>query len=230
MANACELARYEADGTEVVITDVDVRRVLCDNPNVTDAEMKLFIELCKAHRLNPFIKEAHLVKYGSNPATIVVGKDVFTKRAQRNPRFKGFEAGITLVGTDGGFHRREGSMLMQGERIVGGWCKVHVEGYACPMFDEVSFDEYAGKRKDGSLNKTWAGKPATMIRKVAIVHALREAFPEDLGGLYDRDEMGVEEPQEARVERVEAWVEDGAADDPSAYRENVQMVTPEEAF
>jgi hypothetical protein len=29
-----------------------------------------------------------------------------------------------------------------------------------------------------------------MIRKVALVQALREAFPEDFGGLYSPEEMG----------------------------------------
>lgn len=76
------------------------------------------------------------------------------------------------------------------------------------MFDEVSFDEYAGRKRDGSLNSTWRGKSGTMIRKVAIVHALREAFPDDLAGLYDSSEMQVEEPPqgpvEASVEAVEA--------------------------
>ncbi len=37
----------------------------------------------------------------------------------------------------------------------------------------------------------WAAKPGTMIRKVALVQALREAFPEDLQALYDAEEMGV---------------------------------------
>ena len=31
--------------------------------------------------------------------------------------------------------------------------------------------------------------PATMIRKVALVQVLREAFPGTFGGLYDRSEM-----------------------------------------
>lgn len=203
-----ELAKYETDGGLVTITDVDVKRVLCDNPNVTDSEMKLFVELCKAQKLNPFTREAHLVKYGQNPATFIVGKDVFTKRAQRNPRFKGFEAGLSLSTKDGRMIRREGSMTLPGEKIVGGWCRVHVDGYEVPMFDEVSFDEYAGRKRDGSLNSTWRGKSGTMIRKVAIVHALREAFPDDLAGLYDSSEMQVEEPPqgpaEASVEAVEA--------------------------
>ena len=32
-----------------------------------------------------------------------------------------------------------------------------------------------------------------MIRKVAQVQALRESFPEDLGGLYTAEEQGYEE-------------------------------------
>jgi hypothetical protein len=36
---------------------------------------------------------------------------------------------------------------------------------------------------------SWAKIPATMIRKVALVQALREAFPSDLGGCYDSAEM-----------------------------------------
>ena len=34
--------------------------------------------------------------------------------------------------------------------------------------------------------------PATMIRKVALVQALREAFPSELSGMYDQSEMGVD--------------------------------------
>ena len=34
--------------------------------------------------------------------------------------------------------------------------------------------------------------PCVMIRKCAMVTALREAFPEDLQGLYDASEMGID--------------------------------------
>lgn len=57
---------------------------------------------------------------------------------------------------------------------------------------EVPFDEYAGRKKDGSLNRQWSAKPATMIRKVALVQALREAFPQTFGGMYDADEVGMD--------------------------------------
>ena len=197
MAN--ELARYEAEGQQITITDDDIRYVLAKNQNVTNEEIKLFVELCVAHKLNPFIKEAYIIKYGNQAATLVIGKDVWLKRAMRNPKYAGHQAGLTFIGTDGGIHRREGSMLMQGESLIGAWAKVYLKGYEVPLYDEVSFDEYAGKRKDGTLNSQWLKMPGTMLRKVALVHVLREAFPDEFGGCYDASEMGVEEPQEQAV-------------------------------
>ena len=38
----------------------------------------------------------------------------------------------------------------------------------------------------------WKGKKATMIRKVALVHALREAFPSTFGSLCDESEVHVD--------------------------------------
>ena len=201
-----ELAvRYEAEvGGTLTITPDDVRMVISDNPRVTDKEVRLFLELCRSQRLNPFIREVFLVKYGDNPATIITGKEVFTKRAQRNPRFRGFEAGVTVITAAGELVRREGSFTIPGDMVVGGWAKVHVDGYDVPVCDEVSFDEYVGKKKDGSYSGMWASKPATMIRKVALVHALREAFPEDFQGLYDEAEMA--QAVEAQAEVREACI------------------------
>jgi len=201
-----ELARYSTEsGDEVILTTEVVRNIISNNPQVTDKEITLFVELCKAQRLNPFIKEAHLIKYGNNPATMVVGKDVFTRRAQRNPRFRGYTAGLTILNKDHEIIRRDGSMIAPGEQLLGGWCSVNIEGYSQPMFDEVSFGEYAGTKKDGSLNSQWASKPGTMIRKVAIVHALREAFPEDLSGLYDECEMesAINHPEPITAEPIQ---------------------------
>ena len=103
----------------------------------------------------------------------------------------------------------DGTLKLDGEKIVGGWAKVYIEGRE-PEMTTVSFEEYAGRKKDGSLNSQWASKPATMIRKVAVVQALREAFPEDFGSLYSPEEMGeaseVIPEQDTPVEVVEATV------------------------
>ena len=90
---------------------------------------------------------------------------------------------------DGSIENRVGAIVLQNETLVGGWAKVFVDGYMVPIEIQVSLDEYIGRKKDGTPNSQWASKPATMIRKVALVQALREAFPEEYGGLYSQDEV-----------------------------------------
>lgn len=178
-----DLVKYEQDGQTVEFTAKEVKDRLC--PNIDDKELALVMSLCQSQKLNPFIKDVYIIKYGNNPATIVTSKEVFTKRAAANPKFEGMEAGISVM-VNGELKRRDGSMLLDGEKLVGGWCRVYVSGYRAAMFDEVSFKEYS-TGKSG-----WSKMPATMIRKVAICHALREAFPSDFQGLYGAEEMGAD--------------------------------------
>jgi len=164
------------------------------NPDVTDEEAYVFLQLCKAQGLNPFIGEAHLIKYKGSPAKMVVGKDVFLKRAEKNPAFDGFKAGIIIRNKDGEIEHREGTVLYGGEEeLIGGWARVHRKDRKIPFYNEVSLSEYKQYKKDGTVQKMWREKEATMIRKVPLVQSLREAFPGDLGGLYDSSEMGVEQ-------------------------------------
>lgn len=151
--------------------------------NVTDQEVLMFIELCKAQHLNPFIREAYLIKFGQKPATIVVGKDVFVKRAYKNKDYEGMKAGIIVQTQDGSIQEREGSVKYKGETLIGGWCQVYVKGHKFPIRSAVSMEEYSKEQS------TWKTMPCVMIRKCAIVTALREAFPDDLQGLYDSAEM-----------------------------------------
>lgn len=179
-----EIVKFTSDtGQAVEITPQDVRNVLC--PQANDKEIALFLELCKAQRLNPWVKDAYLVKYGNSPASIITGKETFTKRANANKKYQGFEAGVTYINARGEVCQREGSAVYRAakETLVGGWCRVFVEGRK-PFYDEVTIEEYS----TGKSN--WQKMPATMIRKVALVHCLREAFPEDFQGLYAAEEMG----------------------------------------
>lgn len=177
-------------GSQVTLSPQIVRQYLVNGQgNVSDQEVMMFLQLCKYQGLNPFLREAYLIKYGSAAATIVVGKEVFTKRAERHPEYRGIEAGIYVQLADGNVKERKGSMTLPTDRVVGGWAKVYREGYAVPIEAAVSFDEYAGRKNDGSLNNQWATKPATMIRKVAVVQALREAFPSEFGGMYSQEEI-----------------------------------------
>lgn len=190
MAENTQLVEYEANGEMVQISPNMVKKYLVSGGgNVTDGEVMMFMSLCRFQHLNPFLKEAYLIKYGSNdPATIVTGKDVFTKRAEANPNYKGKKAGVIVQKEDGTVEEREGTMVLPSEKLVGGWARVFIKDKE-PEYQSVSFDEYAGRKKDGTLNSQWAKKPATMIRKVAVVQALREAFPDRFQGLYAQEEM-----------------------------------------
>ena len=202
-----KIVEYECNGQTIKLSPVIVRQFLVNgNGNVTDQEVAMFLNLCKFQRLNPFLRECYLVKYGDQPATIVTGRETFDKRAFRNKHFKGKQAGVVLQKEDGTLERRIGSMVLNGETLVGGWATVYVEGYTVPIESQVSLDEYIGRKKDGTVNNQWATKPGTMIRKVALVQALREAFPEEYGGLYSQDEVntGDVELSEEPVAPVEA--------------------------
>jgi hypothetical protein len=75
------------------------------------------------------------------------------------------------------------------EALLGGWARVFIKGIKEPFYSAVSFNEYVGRDKDGNINKQWNSKPCTMIRKVALSQALREAFPDQNSGLYSPEEI-----------------------------------------
>ena len=189
-----KVVEYQVNGEVVKLSSTIVRNYLTNgNGNVSDQEVAFFINMCKYQKLNPLIKEAHLIKYGNQPAAMVVGKDALLKRATRNPRYKGHEAGV-IVRERGSqeLQYRPGSFVLPEEELIGGWAKTYVEGNQVPIEAAVSFREYVGTKGDGRINSMWGGKPGTMIRKVALVASLREAFPEDLGGMYEAEEVHVD--------------------------------------
>ena len=149
---------YEAGGSQITLTPDIVRKYLVSGSgNVTDQEIAMFISLCRYSHLNPWVHEAYCIKYGSSPATMVVSKEAFQKRAETNPAYDGASSGIVVE------------------------------------------DEYIGRKSDGSVTSMWASKPATMIRKVAMAQALREAFPSAFGGMYTAEEQGATEPEMTAV-------------------------------
>ena len=183
MKNSLATLEYTMADGQVLTADTVRNYLVSGNGNVTDQEVVMFIELCKAQHLNPFIREAYLIKFGNSPANIVVGKDVFVRRAYRNPDYEGMRAGIVVVDKTGDVKEREGSLKAPGETLIGGWCEVYIKNKKHPIKSIVSLEEYS------KAQSTWKSMPMVMIRKVAMVTALREAFPEDLQGMYDASEM-----------------------------------------
>lgn len=196
---------YEVDGEQIKLTPSIVQNyIVGTDAQITMPEFKFFTSLCKARGLNPFLKEAYCIKYGNNPAQIVVGKDAVLKRAIKNPNYDGMESGVIIQNKETGeITERKGTFyLRDSENIVGGWAKVYRKDWQHPTYCSVAFDEVAQKKSGGELNSNWSGKGATMVEKVAKVRALRETFVEELGGMYEAEEMGVDLSSETQNQEI----------------------------
>jgi phage recombination protein bet len=165
-----------------------VKQYLDPSGKANDEELAYFIATCKERNLNPFTKEVYFIKYGTNPAQVVVSKDAFMKRAEQNPNFDGFEAGIVVETAEGEIKHITGTIHSKNDELLGGWAKVYRKDRSYPIEVDADFKAYnTGK-------SMWSKMPALMIRKVALVSAMREAFSENVGGLYTADEMEQAQP------------------------------------
>ena len=146
-------------------------------------ELQTLLAIVKNRNLNPFTKEVYFIKYGNNPAQIVVSKDAFMKRAEQNQNYDGFESGVIYEDEKGELKTKKGVILPRKANLIGGWCEVYRKDRSRPVYREVELSAY-------NTHKNWWQKaPGQMIEKVAIVAAVRDAFSENVGGLYTADEM-----------------------------------------
>ena len=209
------VVKYQSDdGQEIVLTPEIVRRYLVsgDARAVTDDEVMMFIQMCKYQRLNPFAGEVYFVKYNGSPATPILSVNTFRKRAAASPVCAGWQPGVIVRKGDELIYR-EGSLVLDDEELVGGWCKVWRKDWSQPYMATVTLKEYMRVGRDGRPQSTW-NKPATMIAKVAEARALGTVIP-GLQGLYGAEEMNIDEEQleqefEVHKEEVE---EQGAVEE-----------------
>ena len=204
------IVSYEVNNEEITLTPQIVQDYLVGkDAKITIPEFKLFAELCKARKLNPFLKEAYCIKYSNNlPATIVVGKDAVLKRAVLNPNYNGIKSGIIVLDENGNITERKGTFKLPNEKLVGGWAEVFRKDWENSVYCSVSLEESMQRKSNGQPNSNWEKQPATMIEKVAKVRALREAFVEDLGGMYEAEEMNVDLSNTMNYEEQPREVED----------------------
>ena len=215
---------YDVDGEQIKLTPKIVQEyIVGTDAQITMPEFKMFTSLCKARKLNPFLKEAYCIKYGKQPAQIVVGKDAVLNRAILNPNFDGIESGVIVQRIETGeVIERKGTFYIKAEeKLVGGWARVYRKNWTHPTYCSVSFDEVAQTKSDGSLNSNWTGKGATMVEKVAKVRALRETFVEELGGMYEAEEIGVDLPNETAPQKQEIIQQDEPIEVDATFTDNV---------
>lgn len=146
-------------------------------------EFKLFIEIAKMSRLNPFTGQIRPVKrwnsdLGREAMVVQTGIDGYRAIASRT----GDLAGIS----DASFDTEDAEHP--------NWAKVTVyrwsHGEKVPFSSTARWKEYVQTKKGGAVNAMWTRMPYLMLAKCAEALALRKAFPDDLAGIYTEEEMG----------------------------------------
>ena len=190
--------KFEVNGNEVKLSGNTVMNYLVrGNGTVSEQEVVMFINLCQFQKLNPFLNEAYLVKFGSQPASIITSKEAFMKRAEAHPKYKGFKAGI-IVERNSEIVEVEGAVKLKNDELIGGWCEVYRDDRSTPIKVRIALEEFSKSQA------TWKSMPLTMIRKSAIVNALREAFPETMGAMYTEDDADINKtPEQAIAVEIE---------------------------
>lgn len=179
---------YQVAGEEVKLTAKAVREILLNGDGIlTDQEISRFIAMCKFNRLNPFLREAYIIKFANNrggeaSAQMVVSKEAYFKRAERAANYDGIQAGVIIQRAEEVIET-EGCFVPAGWVLVGGWAKVYRSDRKYPVVSKVNLEEYDKKQS------IWNTKKSTMISKIAKVQALREAFADELGAMYIEEEL-----------------------------------------
>lgn len=145
---------------------------------LTDPEFAIFAEHCKSTGLNPFKKEVWAIKAGGR-LQVMTGINGFMTIANSHPQYDGMEVGLI---DEAGEYK---PMTFTG-KFVGAWAKVHRKDRKFPAEAAAMLKEY----KKGT--PIWTQMERVMIAKCAKSVAIREAFPQELNGLYTQEEMPVE--------------------------------------
>jgi phage recombination protein Bet len=183
-------------------------------PDASNDELAMFLHVAAKSGLDPLQRQIWFVKRKANVGTkenprwedrvtIQAGIDGLQARAARESDYEGMLYGVVCAKDDFRFNATTGVVeahtynpFADRGQIMGAWCIVRRKALL-PFTAMVRFSEYYDDR-----SFLWKGKPAVMIEKVARSTALRRAYPEQFGGIYESAEMGdkAAEPPALEVE------------------------------
>lgn len=157
----------------------------------TDAEFAVLMEVAKARRLNPLLRQIHFVsrwdnKKGRNVWSCQVSIDGLRAIAQRTGLYHGQDEPV--------YQERDGKLECAKVAV---WRR----DWPRPAVGVAYWSEYVQTDRDGRPTQFWSRMPHVMLAKVAEALAMRKAFPEDTSGLYVHEEMAQADRPDAGQER-----------------------------
>jgi len=154
----------------------------------TDDELKMFLYLANAYKLDPFKKEIWFLRIDGRP-TIFTSRDGYLKIAQDDENYDGLQAFAVCEGDvfeiDAENWKITHKFGANRGKLQGAWA-VAYHKQRKPMVAFVNFDEY-----NDPIKKSWRKYPSAMIQKVAEAFVLKRQF--NINGLVTQEEMGTEE-------------------------------------
>lgn len=178
--------------------------------NAVSMKQAIMEGMIRGFKFKDFLeKNVYAIPYGQS-YSLVTSIDYARKRGAR--------AGI--VGKDAPQYVMDGNKIISCSVTVHRKVGTYVGGYTA----EVYFEEYTTGKN------LWNSKPRTMIAKVAEMHALRMACPEELSQVYTEEEFQSEVQRERmptyRVERKVAPSEEdesGSGNQTAERMDEIQM-------
>lgn len=193
-----------------------VRRSCCPK-DIPDVEFYSFLRRCQASGLNPLIGEAHCIprndKHKGRVYTFQPSAEGMRARAGRFPDFVSVDGGAIYeldaceIDQGAGTVTHRFNAAKKRGNLVGAWGRVTKKG-ALPTVVLLPVGSRSGN------TDFWRADPGNMLRKCAIVAALREAYPVAFGGVYIAEEMPDERPTRAESVLGAAQVADVASAPP----------------
>lgn len=175
---------------------IDTVKAMC-GADATDADFKVFCYHAQKAGLDPLAKQIYLVTRNSKvmnkktgqwewvkKATIQASIDGMRLVAQRSGVYAG-QVGPEWCGEDGVWKDVWLSSKPPAAARVG----VLRTDFAAPCYGVARFDAYAQTDRDGKMTGLWPKMGEVMIAKCAEMLALRKAFPQELSGIYGKEEM-----------------------------------------
>lgn len=185
-------------GEELTLTKETVIKYLANGAPITDPEFNMFFQLCKTYKCNPFLREAYIIKYGSQPAQIIIDYKFLQSQVEKNSHYRGMKTGIVVADKDGKITEKA-PFMTKDETLIAAWCEIYRDDRECPT------KVYSMNSEFNTGKANWLSKPLFMLVKVAKAQALREAFPNLLGSnVYTSEEETTFEKDENYYDVKEA--------------------------
>lgn len=212
------VVKYQAaDGQEITLDAELVRRFLVHGkPDmVSNQELIFFMNICKARKLNPLVKDCYLIKYGNEPAAIVTSIDFYRRRARAQKDCAGWKKGVIVLTKDGTPKETFG-IVLPGEKLVGGWFEAKPKGWEEALRVEVNLEAHIKKTSDGRTTKFWSAEnQASQIMKVAESQGLRTLWPDEFAKLYTQEEIITGEEIISQEEKLHAIDAEAVKNEPA---------------